>query len=94
MTASTSRRGFLAGLAAVTAEDVQRVAADIVREDRLNLAVIGPFKSPGRFERLLAFPEPRRSRAAQAPRPPRRRSPAPSRAPRKPTASERRGRRR
>ncbi len=45
----------LAGLDAVTVEDVQRVAQDIVREDRLNLAVIGPFDDADRFEKLLAF---------------------------------------
>ena len=44
----------LAGLDAVTLEDVQRVAEDIIREDKLNLAVIGPFDDPERFEKLLA----------------------------------------
>jgi predicted Zn-dependent peptidase len=43
----------LAGFDAVTAEDVQRVAQDIVRENRLNLALIGPFDDPARFEPLL-----------------------------------------
>jgi predicted Zn-dependent peptidase len=46
---------ILAGLDAVTVEDVQRVAQDIVSENRLNLAVIGPFDDPARFEKLLAF---------------------------------------
>jgi predicted Zn-dependent peptidase len=45
----------LAGIDAVTVEDVQRVAQEIVREDRLNLAVIGPFEEPARFEELLSF---------------------------------------
>ncbi len=45
----------LAGLDAVTLDDVQRVAADIIREDRLNLAIIGPFDDADRFEKLLAF---------------------------------------
>ena len=45
----------LAGIDAVTVEDVQRVAQEIVREDRLNLAVIGPFEEPARFEDLLSF---------------------------------------
>ena len=45
----------LAGLDAVTVDDIQRVAQDIVREDRLNLAVIGPFDDPARFEPLLSF---------------------------------------
>jgi predicted Zn-dependent peptidase len=45
----------LAGLDAVTIEDVQRVAQDIVREDRLNFALIGPFDDPDRFQKLLSF---------------------------------------
>jgi predicted Zn-dependent peptidase len=45
----------LAGLDAVTVDDIQRVAQDIVRQDRLNLAVIGPFDDPARFEPLLSF---------------------------------------
>ncbi len=43
----------LAGLDAVTGEDVQRVAQDILGK-RLHLAVIGPFDDPERFEQLLA----------------------------------------
>ena len=43
----------LAGLDAVTADDVQRVATDILAGD-LRLAVIGPFDEPERFEKLLA----------------------------------------
>src|SRR4051794_11315268 len=42
---------MLAGLDAVTAEDIQRVAQDVVRN--LKLAVIGPFDDVERFERLL-----------------------------------------
>jgi predicted Zn-dependent peptidase len=45
----------LAGLDAVSIEDVQRVAQDIIREDRLNFALIGPFDDPSRFEKLLAL---------------------------------------
>jgi predicted Zn-dependent peptidase len=45
----------LAGYDAVTIEDIQRIAQDIVRENRLNLAVIGPFDDPGRFEKQLAL---------------------------------------
>jgi predicted Zn-dependent peptidase len=45
----------LSGYDAVTIEDIQRVAQDIVRENRLNLAVIGPFDDPGRFENQLAL---------------------------------------
>jgi len=43
----------LAGLDAVTVEDVQRVAADVLG-GRLRLALIGPFDDADRFERLLA----------------------------------------
>jgi predicted Zn-dependent peptidase len=43
----------LAGLDAVTAEDVQRVAGDILGGD-LRLALIGPFDEPERFEKLVA----------------------------------------
>jgi predicted Zn-dependent peptidase len=44
----------LAELDKVTAEDVQRVARDLIQTRGLNLAVIGPFDDPGRFEKLLA----------------------------------------
>jgi predicted Zn-dependent peptidase len=46
----------LAGLDAVTAEDVQRVAQDLISDDKLNLALIGPFEQTEqeRFEKLLA----------------------------------------
>lgn len=44
----------LKGLDAVTREDVQRVAQDIIRDDALRLALIGPFDDPERFEKLLA----------------------------------------
>jgi predicted Zn-dependent peptidase len=45
---------ILAELDKVTAEDVQRVARDVVAQSGLNLAVIGPFDDPSRFEQLLA----------------------------------------
>jgi predicted Zn-dependent peptidase len=45
----------LAGLDAVSLDDVQRVARDVIRDERLNLALIGPFDEPERFERLLAL---------------------------------------
>ena len=45
----------LAGFDSVTLEGIQRVAQDIIREDRLNLAVIGPFDDADRFEKLLSF---------------------------------------
>jgi predicted Zn-dependent peptidase len=43
----------LAGIEAVTAEDVQRVAQDVIRTNALRLAVVGPFDDAERFERLL-----------------------------------------
>jgi predicted Zn-dependent peptidase len=43
----------LAALDAVTAEDIQRVAQEVVA-DGFNLAVIGPFDDAERFEKLLA----------------------------------------
>src|SRR3954452_23542842 len=45
---------ILAELDKVTADAVQRVARDVIEKTGLNLAVIGPFDDPGRFERLLA----------------------------------------
>jgi predicted Zn-dependent peptidase len=43
----------LAQLDQVEVEDVQRVAADVFRADRFNLAVVGPFRSASRFEAAL-----------------------------------------
>jgi predicted Zn-dependent peptidase len=43
----------LAGLDAVTGEDVQRVAQDLIADEQLRLAVIGPFDDAARFESLL-----------------------------------------
>jgi predicted Zn-dependent peptidase len=43
----------LAGLSAVRAEDVQRVARDLVADEKLRLALIGPFDDEERFEALL-----------------------------------------
>lgn len=37
----------------VTAKDVQRVANDILRAEKMNLAIIGPYKDEGRFKKLL-----------------------------------------
>jgi predicted Zn-dependent peptidase len=45
---------ILAELDKVTTEDVQRVARDVIAQSGLNLAVIGPFDDPSRFEQLLA----------------------------------------
>jgi predicted Zn-dependent peptidase len=43
----------LAGLDAVTVEDVSRVAQELIAADRFRLAVIGPFDDAARFESLL-----------------------------------------
>jgi len=43
----------LAGIEAVTAEDVQRVAQELIDDRALRLAVIGPFEDADRFEQLL-----------------------------------------
>jgi len=43
----------LAGVDAVTAEDVQRVAQDLIASEQLRLAVIGPFDDAERFKKLL-----------------------------------------
>jgi predicted Zn-dependent peptidase len=44
---------ILAGLNAVTVEDVQRVAQDLIADDRLRLALIGPFDDAAHFDGLL-----------------------------------------
>jgi predicted Zn-dependent peptidase len=43
----------LDGVTAVTAEDVQRVAQDLIADEKLRLALIGPFDDAERFEKLL-----------------------------------------
>lgn len=40
---------------AVTAADIRRVAKEIFKADKLNLAVIGPYKDEARFKKLLKF---------------------------------------
>lgn len=37
----------------VTADDIQRVARDIFKTEKLNLALIGPFKDKNKFQKLL-----------------------------------------
>jgi predicted Zn-dependent peptidase len=44
---------ILAGLDAVTAEDVQRVAQDVIGSSGLRCAVIGPFDDQDAFAALL-----------------------------------------
>ena len=51
---ATEPSEVLAGLDAVTAEDVQRVARDVIGDNGLKLALIGPFEEGERFEKLLA----------------------------------------
>ena len=43
----------IAALDAVSAEDVQRVAREVIGERALHLALIGPFEDGERFARLL-----------------------------------------
>jgi predicted Zn-dependent peptidase len=45
---------IVAELDKVTGDDLARVATDVIDGHRLNLAVIGPFDDPERFEQLLA----------------------------------------
>jgi predicted Zn-dependent peptidase len=49
----TEPEEVLTGLEAVTAEDVQRVAQELIDDQALRLAVIGPFEDAERFEKLL-----------------------------------------
>ncbi len=44
----------LTGIEAVTAEDVRRLAQELIDDKALRLAVIGPFDDADRFEKLLA----------------------------------------
>ena len=44
---------MLDALDAVTGEDVQRVARDLIENRGLKLALIGPFDDAERFEKLL-----------------------------------------
>ena len=53
---ATEPQEVLDGLDAVTAEDVQRIAQDIIGSGGLNLALVGPFEDAERFEKLLAKP--------------------------------------
>ena len=38
---------------AVTTEDIERVATDLIKEEKLSLAVVGPYRSEARFRNLL-----------------------------------------
>ena len=48
-----SQDEFLKGIDVVTPDDVLRVAQFLVTNSKLNLAVIGPFKDPSRFAKIL-----------------------------------------
>ena len=39
----------------ITAGDIQSVANEIFNENRLNMALIGPFKKSDRFEKILSL---------------------------------------
>jgi len=43
----------IAGVDAVTADDIQRVAQDVIASNGLNLALIGPFEDEASFRELL-----------------------------------------
>ena len=43
----------VAEMEAVTLEDLQRVARDLIVEDQLHLSVVGPYRSDKRFASLL-----------------------------------------
>jgi predicted Zn-dependent peptidase len=51
---ATDPQEVLDGLDAVTSEDVQRVAQDVIGANGLNLALIGPFDDAAKFEALLS----------------------------------------
>jgi len=44
---------IFAKIEVVTVEDIQRVVKDIFRPEKLNLALIGPFKDKSKFEKIL-----------------------------------------
>jgi predicted Zn-dependent peptidase len=47
---------IIKGIEKVTANDIMRVAKDIFKEEKLNLAIIGPYKGQeGEFKKLLKF---------------------------------------
>ncbi len=45
----------VAELRAVTSKDVQEIAKDIFTENKLNLAVVGPFHDSKKFSALLSL---------------------------------------
>ena len=51
---ATEPSEVLVELDKVTAEDVQRVGQDIMRDEAFRLALIGPFDGDERFQKLLS----------------------------------------
>ncbi len=45
---------ILAAIEAVTADDLLRISRDLLSTDRMHLAIVGPYRSEARFEKLLA----------------------------------------
>jgi predicted Zn-dependent peptidase len=45
----------LAAIEKTSREDVRQIAGTLFRRDRLNLAVVGPFRSESQFARLLTL---------------------------------------
>ncbi|MDQ3098241.1 MAG: insulinase family protein [bacterium] len=46
---------IIAGIEAVTKEDVKRIAKDLIRKDKLTFAVIGPYEDQTRFNDLITL---------------------------------------
>lgn len=46
---------YMKKIKAVTAEDIQKVMKEVIKEDRLNLAIVGPFKDEEKFKKLLVI---------------------------------------
>ncbi len=40
---------------AITPEEVKQVAQEVIREEKLNLVIVGPYRSEARFRKLLKF---------------------------------------
>ncbi len=45
--------GYNQRIETVSATEIKSVARDLLREDRLNLGIVGPFKDKGKFEKIL-----------------------------------------
>lgn len=51
----TTPKDYLTAIKKITSADIKRVANKIFANDRLNLAVIGPYKDGKKFEKTLTF---------------------------------------